>query len=548
MKRKIIRTLSTLAIASLALASCGEKTDQPISSTDDGQIDSSTPTTPETPDIPETIENPDYSAPGFAAGKISDRVVSEEDADVYIKVSTPMEFMDAIKATYAENQKAIKVIEITKDLDLGFNEIGEDVKAKYLNEGLISFVKNKAYVGSSLFNKTGVSQIELSNRQNLTIYSKNGATIRHAGFKITRCNDVSIRNINFDEMWEWEDTATGAYGKIGDYDRHGWAYFKVNFSENIWFDHCTFGKAYDGLIDSENESRGIAISWCKFLGGDITEGSYIDEIMDEVETHYNTKKQIDNGEIVKPEGFDEEKGKYYAFLRDNGVSHDLILRALCQGQKKGFLIGGGDTPDDNQWKTNKLMDFTIANTYIKNLQDRLPRVRGANAYVYNTVLDCETYYSARQEIKGMANYAEIDAGIKTNGWKMSLTSQGMVTTNEAAVKYKNVIFKGVSEAIKANNKDNSNIRFTGKYCVENSRYILGDYSYTGNSGELNTPWVNVRHTPTIDFRWNTEGGIIPFEIETINLDTLEATLLDSQYGSGSGVITLGDNFWLKANY
>lgn len=104
MKRKIIRTLSTLAIASLALASCGEKTDQPISSTDDGQIDSSTPTTPETPetpDIPETIENPDYSAPGFAAGKISDRVVSEEDADVYIKVSTPMEFMDAIKATYA---------------------------------------------------------------------------------------------------------------------------------------------------------------------------------------------------------------------------------------------------------------------------------------------------------------------------------------------------------------------------------------------------------------------------------------------------------------
>ncbi len=545
MKKKFLSVLATTAVLA-SLAGCQN---QELSSSNSSSSDfigsSSSSQNEEGIGI---INMTRYNADGFASGKISNRLISETDTKQYVKVSTPMEFLDALKQTNADGEYEVKVIEVMNDLELGYNEIGQDVIDKYNNNGLTNFVKNRVYVGSSLFNEVGVSQIEISNRENLTIYSKNGAKIKHAGFKITRCKDVSIRNLQFDELWEWEDTATNASGKIGDYDRHGWSYFKINFSENIWFDHCTFGKAYDGLIDSENESKGIHISWCQFLGGDVSEGSYIYEMMDEVKAHYNLRKQIEAGEITAPEDYDLEKNKYYAFLRDSGISHEVILNAICAPQKKGFLIGGGDTPDDDQWKSNKTMSFSIANSYFKNLQDRLPRVRGANAYVYNTILDCESFYEARMSIKNMDNYDEIMATVSANSWKLALVSQGMVTTNEAAVKYENVIFKGVSEAIKANNKDNSNTRFTGKYCVENSRYILGDYVYTGNSGELNTPWVNVRHTPTIDFRWNTEGGIEPFNVEKIDLDNLEKDLLDPLYGSGSGVLTFGDSFWLKAKY
>ena len=65
-------------------------------------------------------------------------------------------------------------------------------------------------------------------------------------------NNVCVRNLEFDELWQWEDTASTSTGKVGDMDAFGWAYLKISFCDEIWIDHCTFGKAYDGLIDVAN--------------------------------------------------------------------------------------------------------------------------------------------------------------------------------------------------------------------------------------------------------------------------------------------------------
>ena len=224
------------------------------------------------------------------------------------------------------------------------------------------------------------------------------------------------------------------------------------------------------------------------------------------------------------------KGK--AHSAHSGIDHETIVDAIAMPQKKGFLIGDSDDPNDGQWETNKEITFSIANCYFKNFQDRIPRLRGGNAYIYNTIIDSTDFFNARQKIKTMDNYKDIASQISTNGWKLSLTSQAMVTSNGGAVKYKNMIVRGVDEVIKINNKDVTNIIYTGKYEVENSLFVLGDYSYLGDSGVVGSPWTNTSLTPSLDFRWNTTGGILPFEVEDLDVSKLEEILTNEKYGVG----------------
>ena len=68
--------------------------------------------------------------------------------------------------------------------------------------------------------------------------------------------------------------------------------------------------------------------------------------------------------------------------------------------------------------------------------------------------------------------------------------------------------------------------------VENSLFVLGDYSYLGDSGVVGSPWTNTSLTPSLDFRWNTTGGILPFEVEDLDVSKLEEILTNEKYGVG----------------
>lgn len=544
MKKIILFLLTVFCI--FTVTSCNQQQDD-LNNEDDN--------TNQTPEVPNTDNNEDETPPqvepeftydynkglsvgGFAYDMTLNKV-AESDTN-YIKVSTPMEFMDAIRVKAKESSSDNPmVIEILNDLNLGYLEIGDDVVNKYKSNGLTDFdkyAKNGTFIHSKVLLESGVSQIEISDVNNVIIYSKNGATIKHAGFKVTRCENLAFRNLRFDEMWQWEDSFTHpSWGsttgyKLGDYDFYGWAYFKINFCENIWIDHCEFGKSYDGQIDVANESKNVHISWCNFLAGDMSD--FVVNQMEEVKEYYEMVKKVQSGEIETFEGYDENKNKYYEFLRDSGIDHETIVDAIAMPQKKGFLIGDSDDPNDGQWETNKEITFSIANCYFKNFQDRIPRLRGGNAYIYNTIIDSTDFFNARQKIKTMDNYKDIASQISTNGWKLSLTSQAMVTSNGGAVKYKNMIVRGVDEVIKINNKDVTNIIYTGKYEVENSLFVLGDYSYLGDSGVVGSPWTNTSLTPSLDFRWNTTGGILPFEVEDLDVSKLEEILTNEKYGVG----------------
>lgn len=74
------------------------------------------------------------------------------------------------------------------------------------------------------------------------------------------------------------------------------------------------------------------------------------------------------------------------------------------------------------------------------------------------------------------------------------------------------------------------------------------YKHTGNSGEISTPWSNTSLTPSLDFRWNTEGGIEPFAVETIDLSLLSGLLSNSNYGVGVRAQSTFGRSYLTATY
>lgn len=145
-----------------------------------------------------------------------------------------------------------------------------------------------------------------------------------------------------DEMWQWEDTSNPKQVKIGDYDTFGWAYFKIGFSDNIWIDHCSFGKSFDGQIDVANpyyESLGTAssapynadgtsdvhISWCDFHAGDSSEDGYIYKMMKKIEDEYEAANGASTNNL------------YYKALRDAGLSFEQILKGIAIPQKRLFI-------------------------------------------------------------------------------------------------------------------------------------------------------------------------------------------------------------------
>ena len=313
------------------------------------------------------------SAGGVVEGKIID-FNQYLNSDAYIQVSNAKDFLDALKLAKYEytndsvtngvvNQTLVKegtihVIEITNDLDLGYNVLKNSNCDMSLVTDHANFgtyygsavdLNSRMYVYDKIY-ESGISQINIANMYNLLIFSKNNSKITHAGFKVNCSNNVVFRNLTMDEIWVWEDSPSiNTTKKIGDYDVWGWAYFKINFSESIWIDNCTFGKSFDGQIDVANPTfntlstykncpylptydSGVHISNCDFNAGSDDSNGYLVKMMEAIEAEYqlylNDKSRVNNNTCM-----------YYFSLRDLGASKEDILYGLAIPQKKGFLLG-----------------------------------------------------------------------------------------------------------------------------------------------------------------------------------------------------------------
>ena len=305
-----------------------------------------------------------YAQEGYAqSANVTGGGLLKETSDNYYTAGTAEEFLNAIQSVKKSGKAS--VIELTADIALGDKEVNNfDSYSSFITAHKLEPLTHPTLL------KTGVSMLKLADMSNLTIYSKNGAKITHTCIDITGSNNIIIRNIEFDEIWEWDDYTEGAY------DRNDWDYMTIEKgSSDIWVDHCTFYKSYDGVIDVKtpvNDSN-ITISWCEFLPAS-EDNVFFDEMM--------------NAMKANPDNY-----PYYKHLLEEGMTDQQIYN-YAYGQKKTHLLGQSD--DDSSAKN---ITLTLANNYYKNSMDRMPRLRYGTAHVYNCIMDAQDLREMRLDIE-----------------------------------------------------------------------------------------------------------------------------------------------------
>ena len=198
--------------------------------------------------------------------------------------------------------------------------------------------------------ESGIGLVRIVQKNNLMIFSKNAAEIKHANFSIDDSENIIIRNLVFTELWEWDEKDNGQY------KHHDWDYFTIEKSNGIWFDHLSFDQAYDGIIDVKEESSNLTISFSKF---NFVPSDFITEQVNYLENN-------------------REENPYYNSLRNNLSKEEIEKWASYQ--KKGFNLG--NTTDGEGYES---ISFTFQHLEVFNLQDVCQDLKG-DAHLYHIIL------------------------------------------------------------------------------------------------------------------------------------------------------------------
>ncbi|WHY22306.1 hypothetical protein QNH28_12575 [Paenibacillus sp. G2S3] len=454
--------------------------------------------TPTTTPTPTPVHASEYNLAGFAEGTTGGGNISE-DSPLYKKVYTAEDLAVALR-----KGSKIKVIEIMNDLDLGWNEISAAAKVS-------PFSAHNSALTHPVLMESGVSKVSVDNFDGLTIFSANGATIKHAAFTFKRSSNVIIRNLEFDELWEWDEATKG------NYDKNDWDYITIENSNNVWIDHCTFNKSYDGVVDVKKGSSGVTISWSSFLGDDRSATSWVTQQINAMEANKSAYPM-------------------YAYLRSSsvGLSKDDVI-AIAASQKKGHLIGATEFAADNA-----LLSVTLHHNYYKDIQDRMPRLRSGNAHAYNIVMDNEDTRLAKKRLT-----SAMEKAISSKGYHFGVTSNGAISTEGGAVLLESSVIIDVVYPLRNNQADASNSKYTGAIAALDTVYSLDGATFRGDSTFANSPLSPVPAAIKA-FAWNG-FTTLPYSYTTDDPTSLKSRLT-AVYGSGAGKLSWSNEEWLKTNY
>ena len=527
--------------------------------------------------IPGTVKNEQnlngsfLSVSGFAKGKITNRSNYSEGMSEYAVVTTPYEFFDAIDKA---SKNKVKVIELRNDLNLGWLELDEKTKedfGKYIEPYLGSLTPNATPVSNPILIESGISCVTLSGIDGLTIFSSNGSYIRHSEIKLnSSVSDVAIRNINFDEVWEWDDwrkNGFGSFGGRGNHKRTGWSYIKLNGCKNVWLDHCSFGISFDGNVDIENGANGITISWCTFGDTNYSTGSMIERTASYLEELYKTSKT------------DPSKSSFviYGIMRDNGMTKEQIMQYMAY-HSKCHLVGAGDkdtwykkvmdensnpiydentglikrTVDTSKTDANEMLRLTLAYNHYTNMGQRVPMIRGGVGHLYNCYIDDYEFAQIAELINSdPANKGKtIKQQIEEAGGTVVLLTRGMDARCEASIAADTCVYYGSFEPIVGSEFQNDDKTYLNSeyfdffgynhaLIVNSSVQKLNETtSYTGSSWDNNgdNPFVSKNYIwhdkSTIgNWSWGNEDDSLSYEYNTF---PLKDVVYNTTTYSGSG--------------
>ena len=478
----------------------------------------------------------------------------------YRIVNNEKDFLNAI----LDAQKGkVKVIEITRDLNLGWKELNLSSSEKSKYSFVAEYEKpTNGYTNPTLAS-TGVSKLNISNTNGLTIFSTSGKTIRHTELKLqSSSNDIAIRNLKFDDMWQFDDT--------GKHKEVGWTFIKVNGANNVWIDHCKFTNAADGNVDIENGSSGLTFSWCEF-GAETTENpssdSAIYKSVNYMEEKYNS------GQL--------KSDSIYYKMRKAGANKNQIM-AFEAYHSKCSLVGSGDKDFVNYIDSNgkdykdgnQRLRLTLAYCKYNNVGQRVPMIRQGVGHMFNCVIDNTGHMNVLKNVSAIKNL------------NVDNLSRCINARNGAAIGADTCVFNGVNEPIVGTERqgdETGNMNkpwdtlFANAYnnvLIVNSK-VSNDYGvYTGSSWDNNG--VNLF---TRGYKWNNKSTLgkwawsssingvqnmkksitpttpftftynynekLPYSYNVVSLNNVESVV--KSY-SGAGKVKMSASEWLKTNY
>lgn len=522
-----------------------------------------------------------FSAAGFATVPYSGTAVNDRSdilgTDAYRTVNNETEFLQAIEDA---KKGTVKAIEITTDLDLGWNRLSEEAKA-FSCIGDYEQKPHNGFTNPELM-VSGLSQLVISDVKGLTIFSTKGATIYHSEWKLQgSSSDIVIRNLKFDEMWQWDESAD----RLNISKETGWTFIKVNGAKNVWIDHCSFTLAGDGNVDSENGASGVTLSWCSFG----------------LPTDYNPDK---NGMIYKTITYMEQlyqrgisnANSRYKLLRDAGSTPEEIMAYTAMHLKLN-LNGAGDkdfkdgvtSTGEQQQDGNQRLNVTHAYNKYTNIGSRIPFIRQGQGHLYNCYInnwdhmelhyskeyfkqygmydlsqclyarngatvgaDTCVFYGADEPLAGSEHQSDdwtTSYETMTDEWKLRLDN----CYNRALIVNSKVSKVGTDETYIGSSWDNNgeNLFTSGAPLNPSHKYIWRDKS---TIGEENWSWTTVIEgvdemtkldPPLETFNFISTYEKLPYEYQTVALENVEDVI--NTY-SGAGVVEMSASDWLKTSY
>lgn len=446
--------------------------------------------------------NTAYNQTGFSAyaGNQGGGNIPDTDAR-YKKVYNGLDLWSALK------DNNTRVIEVMNDLSLGWNELAAGAKAS-------PFAAHATPKLHPVLLTSGVTKITIQDRNaangraGLTIFSANGSTIRKAAFTIKRCEDVIIRNLKFDELWEWDESSKG------NYDTQDWDYITLEENDGVWVDHCEFGRAYDGQLDIKKGTKNTTVSWCRFRGDDGSANSWVRQQMNALEANRSANVM-------------------YNYFRTAGMTVDQMTQ-IAGVNKKVHLVGATefDAANADLW-------VTLHHNVYENVMDRLPRLRGGNVHVYNIYVKNQAALAAKK-------LRETFSGANNSSYHFDVFLNGSISTEGGAVQVDKSVYVDVETALRNNQTDPSNSTYTGKIRGLDCMYSFdGSAMWRGNSTDSGAP-MGPAQAPVIAFSWNSFGSL-PYTVSMDDPSTLVGRLTASD-GAGAGKLTWAKSNWLVTTY
>ncbi|HTR41016.1 MAG TPA: immunoglobulin domain-containing protein [Pseudomonadales bacterium] len=505
-------TSLTLTLTNVQTVNSGSYT---ITASNSAGAVSSTAILTVTPTIP--VVNTDYNLTGFAQGTTGGGVLPTNNP-AYAQVFTATDLANAL------NSKTVKIIEIMNDLNLGYTEIEASAKS---NSEPFRPSPNAPLLHPVLL-QTGVSVIDIQKKNGLTIFSANGSTIRHAKLNVKNDSNIIIRNLKFDQLWEWDEATKGQY------DENDWDFITLGDGgavSNIWVDHCTFTKSYDGIIDTKAGCSAITISWCHYTGDDgaTNSNSWVWQQINYLEQNPSSHPM-------------------YNFLRTRGFSTTNIV-TIMQGHDKTHLAGQNDLDS-----ANATISMTFHHLWLNNVWDRcVPRLRAGNVHDYNLYVN-DTLVLAAKRLRDSiaATMSTTDQNTLNNTYDFNPPINGAISTESGALLLEKSVYTDCVYPLRNNQTDPSDPEYTGKILGSDVIYHMDNADGTttdvrGNSTDPGNP-LGPFQAPIIPFSWNLPNNQLPYTYTVDDPVQLPAIVTSPTAGAGAGVLTWDKTNWLVTSY